>query len=122
MGNKNTKQVAKSNKKNNVKKSSNRIGFLLFVVVMFLVVLVSTVFSDLEQIVYNKTMTKELSAKYQELLDEEASLNSEVTKLQDPDYVARRAREEYMYTKDGEIILTIIDPAGKRIKSEITEE
>lgn len=130
MSNKNTrvsknapKQVVKSSKNTKVvpkkskKKDTSRIGFLLFTVVMFLVILVSTIFNDVEQIMYNKKQTELLNNKYVELLEEEASLNNEVTKLQDSDYLERYAREKYMYTKDGEKILTIIEP-GKRIQDD----
>ena len=117
---KNTKNVQV--KTNPVKKhDTSRIGFLLFIVVMFLVILISTVFSDLQQIKYNKEQTKLLNAHYTELLEEEASLNSEVTKLQVPDYKARRVREDLMYTKDGEIILKILEK-DKTTKEESTKE
>lgn len=118
--NKSTKNVqvkTKPAKKND----TSRIGFLLFTVVMFLVILVSTVFSDLQQIKYNKEQTKLLSAHYTELLEEEASLSSEVTKLQVPDYKARRVREDLMYTKDGEIILKILEK-DKTTKNESSKE
>ena len=39
--------------------------------------------------------------------DKEEELKATVTKLQDPDYVARYAREKYLYSKDGEIIIRI---------------
>ena len=39
--------------------------------------------------------------------EKEEVLKSDATKLQDPDYVARYAREKYLYSKDGEIILQI---------------
>ena len=83
--------------------------FLLFAVVVFLVILVSTIFNDVVQIYNNKKQTEILENKYNELLEEEASLSSEVGKLQDPEYQARYAREKYLYTKEGEKILTIID-------------
>lgn len=102
-----TNNVSKIKKKKS-KNETSRIGMLLFFVVMFLVILISTIFSDVQQIIYNKNQTKELSTKYTLLLEEEASLTSEVNKLQDPEYKARYAREKYMYTKDGEKILTII--------------
>ena len=105
-------------KKNIAKKDSSRIGFLLFIVVMFLVILVSTVFGDLQQIIYNKEQTKVLSSKYTGLLEEEASLNSEVNKLQDADYIERYAREKYMYTLDGEKIQIIIDDEKNKQKEE----
>ena len=105
-------------KKNIAKKDCSRIGFLLFIVVMFLVILVSTVFGDLQQIIYNKEQTKVLSSKYTGFLEEEASLNSEVNKLQDADYIERYAREKYMYTLDGEKILIIIDDEKNKQKEE----
>ena len=95
--------------KKSVKNSKNRIGFLLFSVVIFIVILISTVFNDVVQIYNNKKNTKELKEKYEILLEEEDSLNNEVIKLQDPEYVDRYAREKYLYTLDGEKILMIID-------------
>ena len=97
-------------KKNN---SNSMVGILLLAVLLFLIVLVSTVFSDWNQIMKNNEQTKELSVYYERLLEEGASLNNEVIKLQDPEYVARYAREKYMYTKDGEIILKIIESEEK---------
>ena len=40
-------------------------------------------------------------------------LKSEVAKLQDPDYVARYAREKYLYSKSGEIIIRIPENNNK---------
>jgi cell division protein FtsB len=48
-----------------------------------------------------------LEAKYNELLEEEKELNSEVIKLQDPEYVARFARDKYLYSRPGELIIRI---------------
>ncbi len=41
--------------------------------------------------------------------DEEDKLNSDIKKLKDPEYVARYAREKYMYSKDGELIIRLPD-------------
>lgn len=113
---------AKNNKVKTLKKAeTSRIGFLLFVVVMFLVILISTIFSDVQQIMYNKEQTKMYNDQYVELLEEEASLNSVVTKLQVPDYKARRVREDLMYTKDGEIILKILEK-DKKTEDDTKEE
>ena len=103
-----------SNKKK--KKNKSMVGILLLAVLLFLIVLVSTVFSDWSKIAKNKEQTKELSSYYEQLLEEGASLNNEVLKLQDPEYVARYAREKYMFTKDGEIILKIIESEDNKEK------
>jgi len=57
----------------------------------------------------NYKEVKNLKTKYENLLDEEEVLSSNVKKLQDPNYIARFAREKYLYSKDGEIIIKIID-------------
>jgi cell division protein DivIC len=80
---------------------------------LFFAILISTVLSDWMQIMNNKKETEELLKRKEELLEEEASLKSEVNKLRDPDYIARYAREKYMYTKDGEVILKIISEDKK---------
>ena len=41
------------------------------------------------------------------LKEKEDELKVDASKLQDPDYIARYAREKYSYSKDGEIILRI---------------
>ena len=63
------------------------------------------IFQDWISIVSNKTEIQNLNNYYDELLAEEESLNSEVTKLHDSEYVARYAREKYMYSLPGEFII-----------------
>ena len=90
------------------KKEISQVTFLLLFLIIFVVILVGTVFNNVVEIYENKKATEEYNIYYEKLLEEEASLNSEVVKLQDPDYVARYARERYGFTKDGEKILTIV--------------
>ena len=123
MSNKTSKSKQKTNtsskkvvtKKTVKKKNTSRVGLLFFILIMFLIILIGTVFGSLQQVRANRTETEELTNRYIELLEEEASLNSQVIKLQDPEYKARYARENQMYTKDGETILIIIDKDGKRM-------
>jgi len=59
----------------------------------------------------------QIAEKYQEksrledeivvLKEKEEELKVDVERLKDPDYIARYAREKYMYSKDGEIILRL---------------
>jgi cell division protein DivIC len=48
-----------------------------------------------------------LTTSLKELQNKEKELSSEIVKLKDPDYVARYARENYLYSKDGEYIIKI---------------
>ncbi len=61
------------------------------------------------QILDNYQIQEELEILYENLLSDEKKLNSEAAKLQDPDYVAKFAREKYMYSKEGEIIIRITE-------------
>ena len=76
---------------------------LVFVISFF----VGTIFQDWVQIVKNKQQLLSLTSQYEDLLSKEESLKSEVTKLHDTDYVARYAREKYMYSLPNEIIIKI---------------
>ena len=50
---------------------------------------------------------KGLKEKLVSLQAEEESLKIEIQKLKDPDYLARYARENYLYSKDGEYIIKL---------------
>lgn len=56
--------------------------------------------------VYNmKNENKELTVKLDDLKEEEDVLKSEVKKLKDPVYVAKYAREKFLYSGDNEYII-----------------
>lgn len=76
--------------------------------ILFLVItIITSVFNDFCQIIKNKNEIILLSDKYNTLLHEEESLQSEITKLQDVDYVARYAREKYLYSLPNEVIIRL---------------
>ena len=96
-----------------MKKKNKRAVKRFFVGSLILIVLLVlsffTLFQDWLKIASNKQELSRLEVYYNELLNEEESLNSEVTKLHDEDYVARYARERYMYSLPGEIIIKMPD-------------
>lgn len=60
--------------------------------------------------IYDKEKEKkEFTVMLEKLKEKEEELNNTVTKLSNPDYVARYAREKYLYSKNGEIIIRIPD-------------
>ncbi len=91
------------------KKNSNKYKYFIpiFSSIILIIALIGTVINDWIQVIRNREEIKEVKLQYQKLLDEEASLNVEVSKLQDPDYIARYAREKYLYTKDGEYVIKL---------------
>lgn len=97
-------------KKRKTNKGALRRMSLLFIV--FLSVMVYTgyvTFISWGKIIDKYQEKKELEEKYAALIDEEALLEKEVSKLQDPEYIAKYAREKYLYSKDGEYIIKIVE-------------
>ena len=50
---------------------------------------------------------KDLEKELTTLKEKEEELKVDANKLQNPEYIARYAREKYQYSKDGEYILKI---------------
>ena len=50
---------------------------------------------------------KSLDLELNALKEKEEELKVDANKLQNPDYIARYAREKYLYSKEGEFILQI---------------
>lgn len=87
------------------KKEKKRLFLISTIIVLLIISLVSSVAKDWTKILENKSEITILNDKYATLLEDEEKLVSEVTKLQDNDYIARYAKERFMYSADGEIII-----------------
>ncbi len=87
------------------KKEKKRLFVISAAIIFLIVSLVSSVASDWTKIMENKSKITSLNKKYDNLLSEEEKLVSEVTKLQDDDYVLRYAKEKFLYSEDGEVII-----------------
>ncbi len=88
-------------------KTRFRLKLLSFIIILLVGTIITSVYKDLMQVLNNKNEIALLNNKYNSLLHEEESLQSEITKLQDNDYVARYAREKYLYTLPNEIIIKL---------------
>ena len=85
---------------------------LILVTILYIALgalLLQSVGSSVYQILVKTKEKKDFEKELVELKDKEEELKATVTKLQEPDYVARYAREKYLYSKDGEIIIRIPD-------------
>ncbi len=80
---------------------------LVYLVLGFL--LVQTVVKTGYELYTKSKEKREFMEELSVLKDKEEELKGQVNKLQDPDYIARYAREKYLYSKDGEIIIRIPD-------------
>lgn len=83
---------------------------MLFLGLTSIIVIVATTFTIGKYWIeiYDKYQEqKRLEKKLISLKNKEKKLKVDANKLQDPDYIARYAREKYLYSKDGEFILKI---------------
>ena len=99
--------MAKAKIKRKVKKKARRIatfGLISIVLIVLIVITLGSVFKEIIDKYYEK---KELENKLVSLEEKEKELEQDVKKLEDPEYLARYAREKYFYSKDGELILRI---------------
>ena len=94
--------------RNTSKKKARRrmlvLGFSSIVVIFVMTFTIGKYWVEIfEKYQEKKDLEKELTS----LKEKEEELKVDANKLQNPDYVARYAREKYLYSKDGEFILQI---------------
>ena len=87
------------------RKERKRLFIITIVIIFLLTLLVGSVYKDWQQILKNRKTENELSKRYEKLLEDETRLNAEITKLEDSEYLMRYAKEKYMLSKDGDIII-----------------
>ncbi len=98
--------VAKNSGKVKTRRRLLLLGLLSLVVIFVMTFTVGKYWIEIfDKYQEKKDLDEELVA----LQEKEEELKVDANKLQDPDYVARYAREKYLYSKDGEYILKIPD-------------
>ena len=92
-------------KKNN--KTKYRLVFFVPICLVLIMAIVVSVGNYWVKIGNKYKEKSDLENEIVVLKEKEEELKGEVDRLEDPDYVARFAREKYMYSKDGEIIIRL---------------
>jgi len=99
--------MKKGTKKKHIKKSAKRIVLFGLSAVVTIILVLFSITKVIVQIVDKYQEADNLEKQLAILKDKEENLNDEILKLQDPEYLARYAREKYFYSKDGELIIRI---------------
>ncbi len=89
------------------KKSKRRVLLISVITITLISLILVNLFSVWKQLLVKRNEKVFYAAELKKLEEEEAYLKVEAEKLQDPDYVARFAREQYLYSKDGELNIRI---------------
>jgi cell division protein DivIC len=94
-------------KSSSMKKKRRRMLFLGLTSIAIIFVMTFTIGKYWVEIFEKYQEKKELDKELTLLKEKEETLKVDAKKLQNPDYIARYAREKYQYSKDGEFILQI---------------
>ncbi|MFA6327364.1 MAG: septum formation initiator family protein [Bacilli bacterium] len=89
------------------KTTKRRLRLFTIITLIVFVLFVSNVASLYIQIQHSNQKETELVVELNTLKDKTIYLQNEVKKLSDPDYVAKYAREKYLYSKDGEYTIKL---------------
>lgn len=91
-----------------VPKKEKRKTLIISILTLSLIILmIINIFSLCVKISNIKAERRNVIERLANLEEEEQYLKLEVEKLNDPDYVARYAREKYLFSKDGEFNIRI---------------
>lgn len=91
------------------KKSKRRLAFLGPICIFIIGYFIFNSFYYFHRIMVLEKSKAELEKQLVLLQEKEENLTSDIQKLKDPEYIARYARENYMYSMDGEYIIKIDD-------------
>ena len=94
-------------KKKKTSKSKIRIFVSLIVFCSVTLALGYNCFMNIVKIEGMKQEKIELQEKLISLREEKEVLETDIMKLEDPDYIAKYVREKYFYSKEGELILRL---------------
>lgn len=109
-------------KRRRVSKASKRrlmcFGVLSLVIIIYFFVSLGTHVLRIANLSNEK---KKLENELIEMKESEEDLSNEIERLKDPDYLARYARENYSYSKDGEYIIKLDKDNAKESSKEVIE-
>lgn len=99
--------MSKKEKKGISIQARRRLFFLRPICIFLVFFLIITIVSNTITLynLNNEKVSKE--ENYKELQEKSEYLKNEIVKLNDPEYLAKYAREQYLYSKDGELVLKI---------------
>lgn len=111
--------MAKKRVSKSVKRRLTFLGPILLGIVIFCIF---TIFSYAYQIHQLKLEEQKLENELKNLQTEERELSSEIVKLKDPEYIAKYARENYLYSMEGEYVIKIEDKKEEVKESDNTND
>lgn len=108
-------------KKRKVKKSVVKFILRIVSIVIIFYFFITTISYGIK-IKTLSSMEKNLNNNLLELKENEEKLKTDILKLNDKEYIARYAREHYLYTRDGEFALKFDEDNNEEVVKENKED
>ena len=105
-------------KKKISKASKRRLVFLAPLCIMAFIYLGVCSISSFVKLYDLHNEKNELNEQLEQLQEDEEELKIEIDRLNDPDYLARYARENYLYSKDGEYVIKMDETKEEETKED----
>ena len=102
------------------KQAKRRLTILTPILLLDLAYLLFTIGSNVLEMYKLHNEEAKLKEELKTLKGDSENLKTEINKLQDKDYIARYARENYLYTKDGEYVIKVDTKEEKKEKEKFT--
>ena len=109
-------------KKKVPKKAKRRLAIFGPVAIFIIIYCTFTLCTTVTDLYKLSNEEKNLNNKLSTLKTSASDLKTEITKLQDKDYVARYARENYLYTRNGEYVIKTDEKDTKQKKETPKDE
>lgn len=106
--------MAKRRKRRNSKKTKRRMVIFAPISAVIIIYFLISFSNYIINIISLNQQKQELQTELATLKENELDLKNEIEKLKDPDYIARFARENYLYSKNGEYIIKLEDTKKKK--------
>ena len=87
------------------KRERKRLILILVTIVTLLGILIGSVYHDWKGILENQRLERELTVEYQNLLENEDKLNTEIARLSENEGLINYARENFLLSTEGDIII-----------------
>ena len=87
------------------KREKKRLLLIIVTIITLLGVLVGSVYHDWQGILKNRRLARELDVNYKNLLEDEEKLNTEIARLSESEGLIDYARENFLLSTEGDIII-----------------
>lgn len=113
-----TRQKARAKKRRKNAKTAKRQLLVVSTCTIVIIFCVTTLAPQVMGYLKSTQRLSQVEKAYEQAVNEQAALEIELKKAQNPDYIKQYAREKYFLSHEGEILLVLPEPEKKVVEAE----